>query len=160
MQERLFHGIGAGDDLAVVDTPVGRVGGLICWENRMPLARYAIYKGAPQIYVAPDRRRLGRLAGHRPPHRDRVRRGLGIWRRVTRDSTTVPNGCCNRTVNSVNSLTFWADQGDSVAFGVYFRAGVPRADTGAVHGDTLRINLFNSPFAGAFSGLHLYRRDP
>ena len=37
--ERLFHGIGAGDDLRVVDTPVGRVGGLICWENRMPLAR-------------------------------------------------------------------------------------------------------------------------
>jgi nitrilase len=53
MQERLFHGIGAGDDLTVADTPVGRVGGLICWENRMPLARYAIYKGAPQIYVAP-----------------------------------------------------------------------------------------------------------
>jgi nitrilase len=37
--ERLFHGIGGGDDLSVVDTPVGRLGGLICWENRMPLAR-------------------------------------------------------------------------------------------------------------------------
>src|SRR5688500_14192554 len=36
--ERLFHGIGAGDDLRVVETPAGRVGGLICWENRMPLA--------------------------------------------------------------------------------------------------------------------------
>lgn len=43
MQERLFHGIGPGDDLAPVDTPVGRVGGLICWENRMPLARWAVY---------------------------------------------------------------------------------------------------------------------
>lgn len=53
MQERLFHGIGAGDDLAPVDTPVGRVGGLICWENRMPLARYAVYRGGPQIWVAP-----------------------------------------------------------------------------------------------------------
>src|ERR687896_239464 len=52
-QERLFHGIGAGDDLRVVDTPVGRVGGLICWENRMPLARWAVYQGAPQIWVAP-----------------------------------------------------------------------------------------------------------
>jgi nitrilase len=51
--ERLFHGIGAGDDLAVVDTPVGRVGGLICWENRMPLARWAVYQGGPQIWVAP-----------------------------------------------------------------------------------------------------------
>jgi predicted amidohydrolase len=51
--ERLFHGIGAGEDLQPVDTPVGRVGGLICWENRMPLARWAVYQGAPQIWVAP-----------------------------------------------------------------------------------------------------------
>jgi nitrilase len=51
--ERLFHGIGAGDDLRVIDTPVGRVGGLICWENRMPLARWAVYQGGPQIWAAP-----------------------------------------------------------------------------------------------------------
>jgi nitrilase len=53
MQERLFHGVGAGDDLAPVDTPIGRVGGLICWENRMPLARWAVYQGGPQIWIAP-----------------------------------------------------------------------------------------------------------
>jgi nitrilase len=51
--ERLFHGIGAGDDLRVIDTPAGRIGGLICWENRMPLARYALYRGGPQIWAAP-----------------------------------------------------------------------------------------------------------
>ncbi|HEX5622146.1 MAG TPA: carbon-nitrogen hydrolase family protein [Solirubrobacteraceae bacterium] len=51
--ERLFHGIGAGTDLQPVETAVGRVGGLICWENRMPLARWAVYQGAPQIWVAP-----------------------------------------------------------------------------------------------------------
>jgi predicted amidohydrolase len=51
--ERLFHGVGAGDDLTVADTPIGRVGGLICWENRMPLARYALYRHGPQIWVAP-----------------------------------------------------------------------------------------------------------
>jgi nitrilase len=51
--ERLFHGIGAGDDLAVVDAAGARVGGLICWENRMPLARYAVYRSGPQIWVAP-----------------------------------------------------------------------------------------------------------
>src|SRR4028119_589360 len=51
--ERLFHGIGPGDDLRVLDTAVGRVGGLICWENRMPLARYALYRQGPQIWVAP-----------------------------------------------------------------------------------------------------------
>jgi len=51
--ERLFHGQGKGDDLAAVETPLGRIGGLICWENRMPLARYAVYKTGPQIWVAP-----------------------------------------------------------------------------------------------------------
>ena len=51
--ERLFHGIGRGDDLRVVETEHGRIGGLICWENRMPLARYAVYSQGPQIWVAP-----------------------------------------------------------------------------------------------------------
>ncbi len=51
--ERLFHGIGAGDDLGVADTALARIGGLICWENRMPLARYAVYQGGPQLWVAP-----------------------------------------------------------------------------------------------------------
>jgi nitrilase len=51
--ERLFHGIGAGGDLDAIETPLGRVGGLICWENRMPLARYAVYRTGPQIWVAP-----------------------------------------------------------------------------------------------------------
>ncbi len=51
--EKLFHGIGAGDDLDVTETSLGRIGGLICWENRMPLARYAVYKGGPQIWLAP-----------------------------------------------------------------------------------------------------------
>jgi nitrilase len=45
--------VGAGDDLAVAATPVGRIGGLICWENRMPLARWAVYQGGPQIWAAP-----------------------------------------------------------------------------------------------------------
>ena len=51
--ERLFHGVGAGDDLRVVPTSVGRIGGLICWENRMPIARYALERQGPQIWVAP-----------------------------------------------------------------------------------------------------------
>jgi predicted amidohydrolase len=55
MHERVFHGVGAGDDLGVVELPgVGRVGGLICWENRMPLARWAVYQGGPQIWLAPN----------------------------------------------------------------------------------------------------------
>ena len=54
MHERVFHGVGAGDDLAITALPaIGRVGGLICWENRMPLARWALYQGGPQIWLAP-----------------------------------------------------------------------------------------------------------
>jgi nitrilase len=54
MHERVFHGVGAGDDLDVVALASGvRVGGLICWENRMPLARWAVYEGGPQIWLAP-----------------------------------------------------------------------------------------------------------
>ena len=51
--ERLFHGLGDGEDLEVIATPIGRIGGLICWENRMPLARHAVYRGGPQIWLAP-----------------------------------------------------------------------------------------------------------
>jgi nitrilase len=51
--ERLFHGIGDGTDLEATETPLGRIGGLICWENRMPLARYAVYRSGPQIWIAP-----------------------------------------------------------------------------------------------------------
>ncbi len=53
MQERIFHGVGDGRDLDVIETPLGRIGGLICWENRMPLARYAVYRGGPQLWMAP-----------------------------------------------------------------------------------------------------------
>jgi nitrilase len=54
MHERVFHGVGAGDDLDITALPgIGRVGGLICWENRMPLARWALYQGGPQIWLAP-----------------------------------------------------------------------------------------------------------
>jgi predicted amidohydrolase len=52
-QERLFHAFGAGDDLTVADTTLGRIGGLVCWENRMPLARWAVYRQGPQIWIAP-----------------------------------------------------------------------------------------------------------
>lgn len=54
MHERVFHGLGAGDDLDVIELPGGaRLGGLICWENRMPLARWKVYEGGPQIWLAP-----------------------------------------------------------------------------------------------------------
>jgi len=50
--ERLVWGQGDGAGLEAVDTPVGRVGGLICWEHWMPLARYALHVSGEQIHVA------------------------------------------------------------------------------------------------------------
>jgi len=51
--ERLAWGQGDGSTLAVIDTPFGRVGGLICWENYMPLARAAMYEQGIDIWLAP-----------------------------------------------------------------------------------------------------------
>lgn len=51
--ERLIWGEGDGSTLPVFDTPYGRIGSLICWENYMPLARAAMYDKGVQIYIAP-----------------------------------------------------------------------------------------------------------
>ena len=51
--ERMIWGFGDGSGLNVVETAVGRLGTLICWENYMPLARYALYAQNIDIYVAP-----------------------------------------------------------------------------------------------------------
>jgi len=50
--ERLVWGAGDAEGLRVVDTPVGRVGGLICWEHWMPLARQALHEAGEDIHVA------------------------------------------------------------------------------------------------------------
>jgi nitrilase len=51
--ERMVWGCGDASGLRVVDTPVGRIGALLCWENYMPLARHALYAQNLEIYVAP-----------------------------------------------------------------------------------------------------------
>jgi nitrilase len=51
--ERMVWGQGDASGLRVVDTPAGRVGGLICWENYMPLARFALYAQGLDFYLAP-----------------------------------------------------------------------------------------------------------
>lgn len=51
--ERMVWGFGDGSGLNVVDTAVGRIGALICWENYMPMARAALYAQNIDIYVAP-----------------------------------------------------------------------------------------------------------
>ena len=50
--ERLVWGQGDGRGLRAIATPLGRLGGLICWENYMPLARFALYESGVEIYIA------------------------------------------------------------------------------------------------------------
>jgi nitrilase len=50
--ERLVWGQGDGEGLRALATPLGRLGGLICWENYMPLARFALYESGVELYVA------------------------------------------------------------------------------------------------------------
>jgi nitrilase len=50
--ERLVWGQGDGEGLRAIETGIGRIGGLICWENYMPLARFALYESGVEIYMA------------------------------------------------------------------------------------------------------------
>jgi predicted amidohydrolase len=62
--ERLVWGLGDGSGLIVHDTPLGRVGGLVCWEHWMPLARFAMHALGEQVHCAlwPDVVESHRLA--------------------------------------------------------------------------------------------------
>lgn len=51
--ERLVWGFGDGSTLTVVDTAIGKIGAVICWENYMPLLRMAMYAKGVQFYCAP-----------------------------------------------------------------------------------------------------------
>jgi nitrilase len=50
--ERLVWGPGDGGGLRAIETDFGRLGGLICWENYMPLARFSLYESGVEVYVA------------------------------------------------------------------------------------------------------------
>ncbi len=78
--ERLIWGWGDGSDLEVYDLPFARVSGLICWENYMPLARYALSAWGEQIHVAPTW--------------DRGEPWLSTMRHVAKEGRTFVVGCC------------------------------------------------------------------
>ncbi|MFS4492027.1 carbon-nitrogen hydrolase family protein [Maribacter sp. 2308TA10-17] len=51
--ERLIWAEAAGESLVSFQTPIGKLGGLICWENYMPMARMSMYQKGVEIYIAP-----------------------------------------------------------------------------------------------------------
>lgn len=78
--ERTVWGRGDGSTLEVYDTPLGKIGGLICWENYMPLARYAMYAWGTQIYVAATW--------------DRGDTWLSTLRHIAKEGRVYVIGCC------------------------------------------------------------------
>ncbi len=78
--ERLVWAQGDGSTLGVYDTPLGKIGGLICWENYMPLARYAMYAWGIQIYIAATW--------------DRGEPWLSTLRHIAKEGRVYVIGCC------------------------------------------------------------------
>lgn len=78
--ERLVWAQGDGSTLEVYDTPLGKLGGLICWENYMPLARYTMYAWGTQIYVAATW--------------DRGQPWLSTLRHIAKEGRVYVIGCC------------------------------------------------------------------
>jgi len=79
--ERLVHAQGDGSTLTTYDTPLGRLGGLVCWENYMPLARQALYDGGVHLYVAPTW--------------DRGEPWLSTLRHIAKEGRVYVIGCCS-----------------------------------------------------------------
>jgi nitrilase len=78
--ERLMWAQGDGSTLQVYDTSLGKLAGLICWENYMPLARYAMYAWGVQILIAATW--------------DRGEPWLSTLRHVAKEGRTFVIGCC------------------------------------------------------------------
>ncbi len=109
--ERLVWAQGDGSTLEAYDTSLGKLGGLICWENYMPLARYAMYAWGTQIYVAPTW--------------DRGEPWLSTLRHIAKEGRAFVVGCCMSlrkadVLDKVESLRLfyepvpdWISPGDS-----------------------------------------------
>jgi nitrilase len=110
--ERLVWGQGDGSDLEVFDLPFGRLGGLLCWENYMPLARYAMCAWGTEIFVAPTW--------------DRGEPWLSTLRHVAKEGRCIVVGCCTAMQRSdvpdhlsfkeeyLGSVKDWINPGHSV----------------------------------------------
>ena len=110
--ERLVWGMGDGSDLEVYDLPFAKLGGLVCWENYMPLARYALSAWGAQIHAAPT-------WDHGEPW-------LSSMKHVAKEGRCFVIACCspvrkedipNRLAfkaSYLNSVEGWINPGDSV----------------------------------------------
>lgn len=110
--ERMVWATGDASGLRVLPTPAGRVGGLICWENYMPLARFAVFAQGVEIYIAPTW--------------DSGDRWIVAMRHIAAEGRcwVIGNGCAMRGVDIPKdfphrakvfpNLDEWYNEGDSV----------------------------------------------
>lgn len=131
--ERMVWGFGDASGLKVVDTPSGRVGTLLCWENYMPLARYALYSQGVEIYIAPTY--------------DSGDGWIGTLQHIAREGCCWVVGCGNLMKGSDIPEDFpekemlypdaneWVNQGDSIVIapGGEIVAGPMREETGILY---------------------------
>ena len=139
--ERLVWAQGDGSTLAAYDTPFGKLGGLICWENYMPLARYAMYAWGTQIYVAPTW--------------DRGEPWLSTLRHIAMEGRAFVVGCCmtlrraDVEANAADVMPFykglrdWINVGDSAIVDPegQFVAGPLNREAGILYADVDRERL-------------------
>jgi nitrilase len=133
--ERMVWGFGDASGLKVLDTPCGRIGTLVCWENYMPLARCALYALGVEIYIAPTY--------------DSGDRWVGTLQHIAREGGCWVVGSCMAfqardipdTVPGKSDLyrdpEEWINQGDSVVVepGGKIVAGPMRREMGILYAD-------------------------
>jgi nitrilase len=121
--ERLVHGQGDGSSLDVHALPFGRLSGLVCWENYMPLARYALYAQGVEIYAAPTW--------------DRGEPWLSTLRHIAKEGRVYVVGACSAMKK--------ADVPDRLAFKSRFLTG---GDEWVNPGDSVIVNPDGKLLAG------------
>jgi len=133
--ERMVHGFGDASGLKTIDTPAGRIGALLCWENYMPLARYALYAQGVEIYIAPTY--------------DSGDAWIGTLQHIAREGRcwVVGSGCVMRASDIPEDLPgkadlypdpdAWINPGDSIVIGPDGKttAGPLRQEVGVLHAD-------------------------
>jgi len=141
--ERMVWGFGDGSGLNVVDTSAGRVGTLLCWENYMPLARFALYSQGVEIYVAPTYDSGDEWLGTMQ-HIAREGRCWVICSGVALANSDIPTDFPNREI-MYPATEEWINPGDSavIAPGGEIVAGPMRKEKGILYAevDSKRVGI-------------------
>ena len=159
--ERMVWAQGDGSTLEVYDTSLGKLSGLICWENYMPLARYSLYAWGTQIYLAPTW--------------DSGEPWLSTLRHIAKEGRVYVVGCaiamrkadipdrCEFKAEYYSEVGDWINKGDSaiVSPDGKFIAGPLNAEEGILYADLdpkqMRGPRWNLDVAGHYARPDVFR---